>query len=66
MFRKLRLRNVKEKRKMMKIKVSCGNSQERGDITELLLALHSKGYRCKVKSPKKQGKYQRVYIEAYK
>ena len=51
---------------MMKIKVSCGNSQERGDITELLLALHSKGYRCKVKSPKKQGKYQRVYIEAYK
>lgn len=50
----------------MKIKVSCSSSQERGDVTELLLALYDKGYQCKVKNPKKQGKYQRVYIEAYK
>lgn len=51
---------------MMKIKVSCGNRQERGDVTEILLALYGKGYQCKVKNPRQQGKYQRVYIEAYK
>lgn len=51
---------------MMKIKVSCGNERERGDVTEILLALYGKGYQCKVKNPKKQGKYQRVYIEAYR
>ena len=60
------LKNVKENVEMMKIKVSCGNERERGDVTEILLALYGKGYQCKVKNPKKQGKYQRVYIEAYR
>lgn len=51
---------------MIKIQVSCGNQTEKRDVSEILIALHSKGHQCRSKIPNKQGKYQRVYIEAYK
>lgn len=59
------LRNVKEK-KEMKIKVSCSSSQERGDVTEILLTLYRLGYQCKVKQPERHDQYKRVYISAVK
>lgn len=51
---------------MMEIKVSCSSSQERGDVTEILLTLYRLGYQCKVKPPKGHGQYKRVYISAIK
>lgn len=51
---------------MMEIKVSCSSSQERGDVTEILLTLYRLGYQCKVKPPKGHDQYKRVYISAVK
>lgn len=51
---------------MMKIKVSCRSNQERGDVTEILLALHRLGYQCKVKQLESLDQCKRVYIHAVK
>lgn len=51
---------------MMKIKVSCSSSQERGDVTEILLALYRLGYQCKVKQLESHDQYRKVYIYAVK